>query len=73
MKGTIILTQTHSYTVLVALGAIPVLSFLQGIFVGKYRKAASIAYPNAYATAQQSKESRAAHQFNCAQRAHGQL
>jgi glutathione S-transferase len=63
----------HSYVVLVALGVIPVLSFIQGTVVGGYRKPAGVRYPNFYATPQQIKENRDAYKFNCAQRAHGNL
>jgi glutathione S-transferase len=57
----------------VTLGLIPVLSFAQGTYAGVLRKAAKIPYPNAYASAQQVKESREAYRFNAAQRAHGNL
>lgn len=67
------LTRDPSYVVLIALGAIPVLSFVQGNVVTMHRKPAGVQYPNAYATNQQAKDSQAAYKFNCAQRAHGNL
>jgi len=42
----------------------------QGFIVAGKRKAANIKYPQAYATPEQEKESKAALIFNCAQRAH---
>ena len=38
--------------------------------VGEYRRAAKVAYPNAYATNAEAKEDKAKYLFNCAQRAH---
>ncbi|EXJ89535.1 glutathione S-transferase [Capronia epimyces CBS 606.96] len=67
------LTEDHSYVVLIALGLAPLLSWVQGTVVTTLRKPAGVAYPNAYATAQQVKESRDAYKFNCAQRAHANL
>jgi glutathione S-transferase len=43
------------------------------MYAGIKRKGAKVPYPNAYATAQQVKESRDAYKFNAAQRAHGNL
>ncbi|KAK5946771.1 hypothetical protein PMZ80_000914 [Knufia obscura] len=63
----------YGYTVLIALGAIPILSFVQGSIVTMLRKGANVKYPNAYATAEQIKSSKEAYKFNCAQRAHGNL
>ncbi|KAL9615707.1 MAG: hypothetical protein Q9204_008685, partial [Flavoplaca sp. TL-2023a] len=37
---------------------------------GRFRKAAKVPYPNAYATPDQMKESKAHYLFNCAQRSH---
>lgn len=62
-----------SYVVLIALGLAPILSFAQGMVVSTHRKAAGVAYPNAYATPQQMKASPEAYRFNCAQRAHANL
>lgn len=58
---------------IVALGLIPGLAFMQGNIVTMLRKPAGVPYPNAYATPQQVKESPAAYKFNCAQRSHGNL
>ena len=38
--------------------------------VVKYRKAAKVPYPNAYASAAEAKENKDKYLFNCAQRAH---
>ncbi|KAK2743063.1 hypothetical protein FQN57_005019 [Myotisia sp. PD_48] len=54
----------------IAAGAIPFASIVHGIFVGKMRKAAKIAYPTTYATVEQCKADPNAYRFNCAQRAH---
>ncbi|KAE8413183.1 hypothetical protein BDV36DRAFT_300218 [Aspergillus pseudocaelatus] len=54
----------------VALGAIPVLSFLHGMVVSGFRKEAKVPYPHSYATVEQCKSNAKAEQFNCAQRAH---
>ncbi|ETN39385.1 uncharacterized protein HMPREF1541_05608 [Cyphellophora europaea CBS 101466] len=70
---TIILPADYGYVVLVALGAIPVLAFGQGMVVSTKRKAAKVPYPNYEASIQQVKESRDAYVFNAAQRAHGNL
>lgn len=54
----------------------PFLSFFHGLHAGTFRKAAKVPYPQLYATpTQTSKEespntAAAAHQYNCAQRAH---
>ncbi|KAL8788569.1 MAG: hypothetical protein Q9213_001642 [Squamulea squamosa] len=37
---------------------------------GRYRRAAKVPYPNAYATAAEAKESKEKYLFNCAQRSH---
>jgi glutathione S-transferase len=44
---------------------------IHGINTGKYRKAAKIAYPAAYAPSSRTDD--AANQFNCAQRSHAQF
>lgn len=49
------------------------LSFVQGNLVSGRRKSAGVPYPNAYATPEQCKESKAAYKLNCAQRAHSNL
>lgn len=38
--------------------------------VAKYRKRAEVPYPNAYATATETKDNKAKYLFNCAQRSH---
>ncbi len=63
----------YGYTVLIALGIIPVLSIGQGSIVTSLRKPANVPYPNAYATPEQVKNSKEAYKFNCAQRAHSNL
>lgn len=42
----------------------------QSIVVGKYRKAANVPYPQAYAEKAEADASLDAKKFNCAQRAH---
>ncbi|KAK4609200.1 Microsomal glutathione S-transferase 3 [Fulvia fulva] len=73
MPHPLILPDTYGYTALLAVGVIPLMSFLQGTTVTTFRKAANVPYPNPYATAEQCKSSQEAYQFNCAQRAHGNL
>lgn len=73
MAITLTLPDNYGYAVLIALGAIPILSIVQGSVVTELRKKAGVPYPNAYATQEQAKTSREAYQFNCAQRAHGNL
>jgi len=63
----------YGYTVLIALGIIPILAIGQGAVVTTLRKPAKVPYPNAYATPEQVKSSKEAYKFNCAQRAHGNL
>ena len=63
----------YGYTVMIALGLIPILSWVQGSVVTSLRKPANVPYPNSYATAEQVKNSKEAYKFNCAQRAHGNL
>ncbi|CAK7269144.1 hypothetical protein SEPCBS57363_003452 [Sporothrix epigloea] len=55
------------------LGTVTALFFVNtyhSLLTGSYRKAAKIAYPNCYASAEQAAKEPAAFQFNCAQRAH---
>ncbi|KAK5100194.1 hypothetical protein LTR70_001817 [Exophiala xenobiotica] len=73
MPITLTIPDGYGYSVLIALGVIPFLAFGQGSVVGTLRKAAKVPYPNAYATAEQAKNSKEAYKFNCAQRAHGNL
>ncbi|KIX95683.1 uncharacterized protein Z520_08390 [Fonsecaea multimorphosa CBS 102226] len=73
MVYTLTVPDRYGYVVLVALGAIPFLSWMQGNVVTILRKPAGVAYPNAYASHEKAKESQAAYKFNCAQRSHGNL
>ena len=73
MAITLTIPDGYGYTVLIALGLIPILSTVQGIVVTNLRKPAKVKYPNAYATPEQIKNSKEAYRFNCAQRAHGNL
>ncbi|KAI5303496.1 hypothetical protein KEM55_000519 [Ascosphaera atra] len=68
---TIIVPEGYGNVIVVALGAIPVLSFLHGALVTQLRHQAKVVYPNYYATPEQAKENKLAEQFNAAQRAHG--
>ncbi|KAI5305566.1 orotidine 5'-phosphate decarboxylase [Ascosphaera pollenicola] len=54
---TITVPEGYGNVIAVALGLMPILSFAHGAVVTKIRKAANIAYPNTYATAQECKES----------------
>lgn len=63
----------YGYSVIIALGLLPVLGIVQGAVVTTLRPAAKVPYPNAYATHEQAKNSKDAHKFNCAQRAHANL
>lgn len=54
--------------VLLAATSTFILNSIHGMNTGKYRKAASIAYPAAYAPSSRTDDE--AHRFNCAQRAH---
>lgn len=62
-----------SYVAAIALGAIPLLSWLHGYVVLLYRRPAGVWYPNPYATAEQAKKNPMAYRLNCAQRAHAQF
>lgn len=62
------LTTTQNSYVLIAAATSCILNTVHATNTGKYRKAASIPYPIAYAPS--SRTDAAAHQFNCAQRAH---
>lgn len=73
MSLSITVPQGYGYTVLVALGAIPLLAQIQGSISTSLRKPAQVPYPNHYATAEQAKSNQNAHKYNCAQRAHGNL
>lgn len=73
MPVTLTLPDGYGYSVIVALGLLPVLGIVQGAVVTTLRRPAKVPYPNAYATAEQVKNSKEAYKFNCAQRAHGNL
>ncbi|OAP65204.1 hypothetical protein AYL99_01176 [Fonsecaea erecta] len=73
MVYTLTVPDRYGYVALIALGAIPFLSWMQGNVVTRFRKPAGVPYPNLYASHEQAKESQAAYKFNCAQRAHGNL
>ncbi|KIW95920.1 uncharacterized protein Z519_02986 [Cladophialophora bantiana CBS 173.52] len=73
MAYTLTVPDNYSYVVFVALGAVPLLSWIQGNVVTVLRKPAGVPYPNAYASHEKAKESQAAYKFNCAQRAHANL
>lgn len=73
MPITLAIPDNYGYSVIVALGLIPILATVQGAVVTTLRKPAKVQYPNAYATAEQVKSSPEAYKFNCAQRAHGNL
>ncbi|KAJ5218415.1 uncharacterized protein N7498_000514 [Penicillium cinerascens] len=66
----ITLPSNYGAVIAVALGTIPVLSFVHGSITTSLRKVAKVPYPHSYATVEQCKESAKAEQFNCAQRAH---
>lgn len=70
---SITVPENYGSVLAVALGGIPVLSFVQGMVVGSLRKPAKVPYPQHYASAEQCKENPAAYKFNCAQRSHGNL
>lgn len=71
MPLAITIPDNYGYTALIALGVLPLMSFIQGSVVTSLRKPAKVPYPNHYATAEQVKASPEAYKFNCAQRAHG--
>jgi len=73
MPYTLTMPDRYGYVVFIALGLTPVLSFMQGNVVAGARKAASVPYPNAYASHEKAKENPDAYKFNCAQRAHANL
>jgi len=63
----VVLDSNYGYVILAACSTF-VLNAIHSINTGKYRKAAKIAYPAAYAPS--SRTDPEAHRFNCAQRAH---
>jgi len=56
--------------VILTASATTFLSSWHGLFSGRYRRAAQIKHPNAYAPAELAASNHAAYLFNCAQRAH---
>ena len=64
------LTAFRSSYVLLAAASTSLLNHWLGMFVGEYRRAAKVPYPNAYASANEAATSQEKHLFNCAQRAH---
>ncbi|KAL9116619.1 MAG: hypothetical protein Q9187_006855 [Circinaria calcarea] len=56
--------------VLLAATASAALNAWHGSYVGSFRKAAKVPYPNAYATATEAATSQEKYRFNCAVRAH---
>ncbi|OXV05819.1 hypothetical protein Egran_06413 [Elaphomyces granulatus] len=66
----IIVPENYGLAVVVALGAIPLLSFIHGTVASSLRKKANVPYPFCYATIEQCKSNPKAEQYNCAQRAH---
>ncbi|KAE8554706.1 hypothetical protein TMatcc_005761 [Talaromyces marneffei ATCC 18224] len=70
---SITVPDNYGAVIAVALGGIPLLSFVQGVVVTSLRKPAKVRYPQCYATPEQCKENPAAQKFNCAQRSHGNL
>lgn len=73
MSLSITVPENYGYTVLVALGAIPLLAQIQGSISTSFRKPAQVPYPYHYATVEQAKNNQNAYKYNCAQRAHGNL
>ncbi|PGH23662.1 hypothetical protein AJ80_02268 [Polytolypa hystricis UAMH7299] len=62
--------ENYGNVLAIALGAIPLLSFIHGSVTAGQRKPAQVPYPHTYATVEQCKANPAAERFNCAQRAH---
>lgn len=62
------LTTTNSYTLTVAASSL-LLNIYHMMLTSRARKGAGIAYPNAYASAEQAEKDPKAFKFNCAQRA----
>lgn len=70
LASTLGLTEPeYGYVLAVGISA-ALVSQWHGMNVGKYRKAAKIAYPACYASNELAEKDFAAKQFNCAQRAH---
>ncbi|KAK2762648.1 hypothetical protein FQN54_000821 [Arachnomyces sp. PD_36] len=71
MATTLTLPEGYGPVAAIALGVIPFVSFWHGISAARLRKASGVMYPNYYATQEQTKTSKAAYRYQCAQRAHG--
>ncbi|KAI8149915.1 hypothetical protein BJV82DRAFT_585207 [Fennellomyces sp. T-0311] len=65
----IVVTKEYGY-VLATYAASALYLFTLGIQTGKYRKAAKVPYPHAYASDEEAKKDPKKHLFNCAQRVH---
>lgn len=61
----------HSYVILTATATTFLATWHGFFFARRYRNAAGIKHPNAYAPADVAASNQAAYLFNCAQRAHG--
>ncbi|MCJ1436399.1 hypothetical protein MMC27_005778 [Xylographa pallens] len=72
MALTLTVPREYGY-VLLAAASTSVLNLWLGLYVGNYRKAARVPYPNAYATATEAAASKEKYLFNCAQRSHAQF
>ncbi|MCJ1319964.1 hypothetical protein MMC15_005300 [Xylographa vitiligo] len=72
MALSITVPKEYGY-VLLAAASTSVLNLWLGTYVGSYRKAARVPYPNAYATATEAAASKEKYLFNCAQRSHAQF
>ncbi|MCJ1287006.1 hypothetical protein MMC26_006353 [Xylographa opegraphella] len=72
MALSLTVPKEYGYVVLAA-ASTSVLNLWLGSYVGSYRKAARVPYPNAYATATEAAASKEKYLFNCAQRSHAQF
>ncbi|KKY32973.1 putative microsomal glutathione s-transferase [Diaporthe ampelina] len=63
------ISNDYGYVLLTAASTVFV-NMWHATLTSKARKASGIGYPNAYATAEQARDSPAAYNLNCAQRAH---
>lgn len=62
---------SHSSYVLLTATATTALSFWHGAFIGRYRRAAKVAFPGSFVPGVDAQSNKEAYLFNCAQRAHG--
>ena len=69
MALTLTLPPEYGYVILTASLSVFVNEW-HAFRMGSFRKAAKMPFPNAYATADEAKESKERYLFNCAQRAH---